>query len=243
MKLRIFSILFLSIFLAGCSNTPTVESPVEQDIKVYVNETEQIFRDSTGHKLKPIVYNGVTYLPYSDMGNYLGYDNQLNGDNIQLTSPLVSKENGYSLAGLETYSVDNKFLTSSFLSDRSYTVFFLWTPWCSDCALSLDTMREDGVLFSDLDVQFVSIPLNLYLVEGRNETTNEQLEEVYNNTDGIAFDYHIYRDNVINNTLASNIEQIPKYFVFDKNGDFLGSLDGGKETDISDVRNIILNKG
>ena len=82
--MRQLILLLFSLFLIFLGFIVGRESNIieeKNDLKVYINGEEQVFRNSSGHKVYPILKDDQIYIPVSGLGSFLGYMTIQNDEN------------------------------------------------------------------------------------------------------------------------------------------------------------------
>lgn len=211
--------LILGLLVGSSLNLGVKKSP---DFKVLVDGEEQVFRDDVGRKLQPIIFEDNVYIPVSSIGTYMGYmpivKDGLYLYSIEQTSNKVLKE-------LNTKTYDGEEITDSIFSNSKYTIFILWATWCKDCERIMPTIAEQNNYFKENDIQLVSVETSMKPINFEAEVTEEEKQDVYSKSANVDFKYFLYRDNAINSALIGNAINIPKFVIFDNEGNVIKILD------------------
>lgn len=178
-----------------------------KDFSVYVEEEQQVFRNRIGKKVYPVNIDGYLYLPYSELGSYLGYmtieENGLHLYEIEDTGEYIVKD-------FKTESYEGTSIDSSIFKDAEYTMFFVWATWCPDCEEQIKELSKLNDYFSSNNIQILSVVVDSY-----NELEENKVKE---KAKGLNIDHYLYTDSVIMNKLIGNAAYIPKMVIVDNEG-------------------------
>ena len=218
-------------------NTPDVLiEPKNEDVdiireyKVFIEENEQTFRDSDGHKLYPLEYEGHIYLPVSEIGTYLNYK-IVNGDNnVYLYD--VNNESDNLFDGLSVRDYDGNLLTKEYFKQFRCNIILVWSSWCPSCINEIESIRKLGTYFSDNNMNLMSLAIDY------DDIGEDKVREL---TEGLDISHYLYKDDITNERFIGNTKNIPKILILDSEGYLIKSIqtESGSE-EILDLLNKFL---
>lgn len=220
----IFSLFLIFVgFIVGFSINKVNEKP---EYKVYLEQEEQVFRNSDGRKLYPIEVNNQIYIPITGTGSFLNYMTVMESGSNELYLYEIENENlTKNINGFKTESIDGISVTDDILKDSEYTMFFIWATWCPDCEEELQELKGINDYFVENKIQIISLPTDLALLRNKEETTQDLKSKILSATDGIDIKHHLFRDSVLNSCLIGNSVYIPTLVIYDNQGNMVKKIE------------------
>ena len=209
-------------YVIGCF---TFGFKTDKDIKIFVNGEQQVFRNEDGKKVYPIVRGKELYIPYSELGSFVGYMTVENNENNEIYLYAVEDTGVQMLKGFSTETIDGVKVTDSIFSEAEYTIMMVWSTWCPDCEKELKDFKENEEEFEKYNVQFISVPTDIPLLKDKDTFTKGNYDKVIEKSYDFNFKYHLFRDNILNSKLVSNTTFIPKLVIIDNLGNLVKIID------------------
>lgn len=227
-KEQIFMVIFcLFLIFVGFMVGLSINNVNERfDYKVYLEQEEQVFRNSDGKKLCPIEVNNQIYIPITGTGSFLNYMTVLESGSNELYLYEIENENmTKNINGFNTESIDGISVTDDILKESEYTMFFIWATWCPDCEEELQELKGINDYFVENKIQIISLPTDLGLLQNKEETTQDLKSKILSATDGIDIKHHLFRDSVLNSCLIGNSVYIPTLVIYDNQGNMVKKIE------------------
>ena len=218
-------IIVISLILGYIIGYLTFGFKTDKDIKIYVNGEQQVLRNEDGKKVNPIIKGKELYIPYSELGSFMGYMTIENKDKKEIYLYSVEDTGVQKVKGFSTESIDGIKVTDSVFSEADYTIMMVWSTWCPDCEKELKDFKENEEEFEKYNVQFISIPTDIPMLKDKYTLTNGEYNKVIEKSYDFNFKYHLFRDNILNSKLVGNSTFIPKLVIFDNMGNLIKIID------------------
>lgn len=209
-------------YIIGCL---TFGFKTDKEIKIFVNGEQQVFRNEDGKKVYPIVKGKELYIPYSELGSFIGYMTVENNENNEIYLYAVEDTGVQMLKGFSTETIDGVKVTDSIFSEAEYTIMMVWSTWCPDCEKELKDFKENEEEFEKYNVQFISVPTDIPLLKDKDTFTKGNYDNVIEKSYDFNFKYHLFRDNILNSKLVGNTTFIPKLVIIDNLGNLVKIID------------------
>ena len=226
--MRQLILLLFSLFLIFLGFIVGRESNIieeKNDLKVYINGEEQVFRNSSGHKVYPILKDDQIYIPVSGLGSFLGYMTIQNDENNIYLYEIEEQINNKIIEGFSTETFDGKKIDDSIFSEADYTVLMLWATWCKYCKAEIEDFRSLSSYLEKNNIQILSLPIDAPVLGDKNNLTSEFRSQVEKITNGVSIKYTIFRDTIISNRFLGNAISIPTLVIFDNEGNMIKKID------------------
>ena len=209
-------------YVIGCF---TFGFKTDKDIKIFVNGEQQVFRNEDGKKVYPIVRGKELYIPYSELGSFVGYMTVENNEKNEIYLYEVEDTGVQMLKGFSTETIDGVKVNDSVFSEAEYTIMMVWSTWCPDCEKELKDFKANENEFNKYNVQFISVPTDIPLLRDKHIFLKSEYANVVEKSFNFNFRYHLLRDEIINSKLVGNTSFIPKIVVFDNLGNVISIID------------------
>lgn len=218
-------IIVISLIIGYIIGCLTFGYKTDKDIKIFVNGEQQVLRNEEGKKVYPIVRGKELYIPYSELGSFIGYMTVENEDNNEIYLYEVEDTGVQMLKGFSTETIDGVKVDDSVFAETDYTIMMIWSTWCPDCEKELKDFKEHEKEFEKYNVQFISIPTDIPMLKDKYTLTNGEYNKVIEKSYDFNFKYHLFRDNILNSKLVGNSTFIPKLVIFDNMGNLIKIID------------------
>lgn len=218
-------IIVISLILGYIMGYLTFGFKTDKDIKIFVNGEQQVLRNEDGKKVYPIIKGKELYIPYSELGSFMGYMTIENKDKKEIYLYSVEDTGVQKVKGFSTESIDGIKVTDSVFSEADYTIMMVWSTWCPDCEKELKDFKENEEEFEKYNVQFISVPTDIPLLSEKEDFLKSDYVTVTEKSIGFNFKYHLFRDNVLNTNIVGNTSFIPKLVIFDNLGNLVKIID------------------
>lgn len=218
-------IIVISLILGYIMGYLTFGFKTDKDIKIFVNGEQQVLRNEDGKKVYPIIKGKELYIPYSELGSFMGYMTIENKDKKEIYLYSVEDTGVQKVKGFSTESIDGIKVTDSVFSEADYTIMMVWSTWCPDCEKELKDFKENEEEFEKYNVQFISVPTDIPLLSEKEDFLKSDYVTVTEKSSGFNFKYHLFRDNVLNTNIVGNTSFIPKLVIFDNLGNLVKIID------------------
>jgi thiol-disulfide isomerase/thioredoxin len=218
-------IIVISLIIGYIIGCLTFGYKTDKDIKIFVNGEQQVLRNEEGKKVYPIIKGKELYIPYSELGSFMGYMTIENSDKNEIYLYSVEDTGVQKVKGFSTESLEGVKVTDSVFSEADYTVMMVWSTWCPDCEKELKDFKEHEKEFEKYNVQFISIPTDIPLLSEKEDFLKSDYVTVTEKSCGFNFKYHLFRDNVLNTNIVGNTSFIPKLVIFDNLGNLVKIID------------------
>lgn len=209
-------------YIIGCL---TFGLKTDKDIKIFVNGEQQVFRNEDGKKVYPIVIGKELYIPYSELGSFVGYMTVENNENNEIYLYEVEDTGVQMLKGFSTETIDGVKVDDSVFAETDYTIMTVWSTWCPDCEKELKDFKENEEKFEKYNVQFISVPTDIPLLKDKDTFTKGNYDKVIEKSYDFNFKCHLFRDNILNSKLVGNTTFIPKLVIIDNLGNLVKIID------------------
>lgn len=218
-------LIVISLLIGYIIGYLTFGVKTDKDIKIFVNGEQQVFRNEDGKKVYPIVRGKELYIPYSELGSFVGYMTVENNENNEIYLYEVEDTGVQMLKGFSTETIDGVKVDDSVFAETDYTIMMVWSTWCPDCEKELKDFKENEEKFEKYNVQFISVPTDIPLLKEKDNFLKSEYVNIIEKSQGFNFKYHLFRDDIINTKLVGNTSFIPKIVVFDNLGNVVSIVD------------------
>lgn len=218
-------IIVFSLIIGYIIGYLTFGVKTDKDIKIFVNGEQQVFRNEDGKKVYPIVRGKELYIPYSELGSFVGYMTVENNENNEIYLYEVEDTGVQMLKGFSTETIDGVKVDDSVFAETDYTIMMIWSTWCPDCEKELKDFKENEEEFEKYNVQFISVPTDIPMLKDKGKLTNGDYDKVIEKSFDFNFRYHLLRDNILNSKLVGNTTFIPKLVIIDNMGNLVKIID------------------
>lgn len=218
-------LIVISLLIGYIIGYLTFGVKTDKDIKIFVNGEQQVFRNEDGKKVYPIVRGKELYIPYSELGSFVGYMTVENNENNEIYLYEVEDTGVQMLKGFSTETIDGVKVDDSVFAETDYTIMMIWSTWCPDCEKELKDFKENEDYFSEYNVQFISVPTDIPLLKDKDSFTTDIYDKVIEKSYDFNFKCHLFRDNILNSKLVGNTIFIPKLVIIDNMGNLVKIID------------------
>lgn len=224
-------IIVFSLIIGYIIGYLTFGVKTDKEIKIFVNGEQQVFRNEDGKKVYPIVKGKELYIPYSELGSFVGYMTVENNENNEIYLYAVEDTGVQMLKGFSTETIDGVKVNDSVFAEADYTIMTVWSTWCPDCEKELKDFKENEEEFEKYNVQFISVPTDIPLLKDKDTFTKSNYDKVIEKSYDFNFKCHLFRDNILNSKLVGNTTFIPKLVIIDNMGNLVKIIDRSIRSD------------